>query len=89
MLHWSTQDYAGRAGLGDEFAAPFFAAFPDLHHAIVYLLVDGDWAAIRYHGTGTLTRDYGGVKARDQKLNYHGTAIIELGNGRIVEVWGH
>ncbi len=71
------------------FAAPFFAAFPDLHHAIVYLLVDGDWAAMRYHGTGTLTHDYGGVKAAGQKLDYYGTVIFELANGRIAEVWGH
>jgi steroid delta-isomerase-like uncharacterized protein len=89
VLHSGTQDYSGRGGLGDAFAAPFFAAFPDLHHAIVYLLVDGDWAAMRYHGTGTLTNDYGGVQACGQKLDYHGTVIFQLAQGRIAEVWGH
>jgi predicted ester cyclase len=44
---------------------------------------------MRYHGTGTLTHDYGGVKATGQKLDCHGTAIFELTNGRIAEVWGH
>ena len=89
VLHSGTQDYAGRVGLGDDFAAPFFAAFPDLHHAIVYLLIDGDWAAMRYHGTGTLAHDYGGVEAPGQKLDHHGTAIFQLAHGRIAEVWGH
>jgi len=36
-----------------------------------------------------VTHDYGGVKAAGQKLDYYGTVIFELANGRIAEVWGH
>ncbi len=89
VLHSGTADYAGPAGVRDGFAAPFMASFPDLHHDTVFLLVDGDMAAIRYHGTGTLERDYGGLLAKGQKLDYYGTVILRLDGGRVAEAWGH
>ena len=89
VLHSGTQDFAGPEGLRDGFVAPFLAAFPDLHHEIVFLLIDGDMAAMRYHGTGTLEGDYEGLKAKRQQLDYHGTVILRMKDGRIAEVWGH
>ncbi len=89
VLHSGIQDFAGPEGLRDGFAAPFLAAFPDLRHEIVFLLIDGDMAAMRYHGTGTLEGDYDGLTAKGQRLDYHGTVIFRMKGGRIAEVWGH
>ncbi len=89
VLHSGRSDYVGAPGLCGGFAEPFVAAFPDLHHEIVFLLIDGDMAAMRYHGTGTLKGNYGSLKAAGQKLDYHGTVIFQMRDGRIAEVWGH
>ena len=89
VLHSGVTDYPGSEGLCDRFAVPFVESFPDLNHEIVFLVVDGDMAAMRYHGTGTLKGDYGSLKAAGQKLDYHGTVIFQMRDGRIAEVWGH
>ncbi len=88
VFHGDT-DYVGAEGLRDGFMAPFQEAFGDLHHAIEILLLDGDHAAMRYHGTGVLQKSYDGLTPAGQKLDYHGTVIFRLADGRISELWGH
>ena len=80
---------SGTDGFKDGYAGAFIAAFPDLHHEIEFLIVDGDMAAMRFHGTGTLEQDYQGLTAAGQKLDYHGTAFFRMAHGRIAEVWSH
>ena len=41
VLHSGATDYAGHDGIRG-YAEPFMAAFPDLTHEIVHLLIDGD-----------------------------------------------
>ncbi|MBN33784.1 MAG: hypothetical protein CMM46_03230 [Rhodospirillaceae bacterium] len=88
-IHTGTADYSGKSGMCDGFAGPFFEGFPDLRHEVEFLLIDGDWTALRYHGTGTLTGSYEGLQGSGQKLDYHGTVVLELKDGRIAEAWGH
>lgn len=89
VLHSGTTDHAGTDGLSEGYAGAFMAAFPDLRHEIEFLLIDGDMAAMRFHGTGTLAQDYGDLTADGQELDYHGTAIFRMHAGRIAEVWSH
>ena len=89
VLHSGKTDYSGDDGFKQGYAGGFVAAFPDLRHDIEFLIVDGDMAAMRFHGTGTLQQDYNGLKAAGQKLDYHGTAFFRMADGWIAEVWSH
>lgn len=88
VLHSGPNDYAGHAGIR-AYAEPFMAAFPDLRHDIVHLLIDGDMAAMRYRGSGHLAHDYDGMKGQGQAMEYHGNAIFRLQDGLIAEVWSN
>ena len=69
VVHSGLIDYAVPDGLVGGYAQGLMAAFPDLHHTIDHQLIDGDRAAMRYHGTGTLQNDYRGLTASGQKLD--------------------
>ncbi len=88
VLHSGPNDYAGHAGIRS-YAEPFMAAFPDLKHEIVHLLIDGDMAAMRYRGSGHLAHDYDGMMGQGQAMEYHGNAIFRLKDGLIAEVWSN
>jgi predicted ester cyclase len=88
VLHSGPNDYAGHRGIRD-YAEPFMAAFPDLRHEIVHLLIDGEMAAMRYRGSGHLAHDYDGMKGEGQAMEYHGNAIFRLQEGLIAEVWSN
>jgi len=88
VLHSGPNDHVGHAGIRG-YAEPFMAAFPDLRHDIVFLLIDGGMAAMRYSGHGHLRHDYDGMKADGQPMAYHGNAIFRLKDGLIAEVWSH
>lgn len=88
VLHSGADDHVGHAGIRG-YAEPFMAAFPDLKHEILHLLVDGDMAAMRYRGSGHLAHDYDGMKAASQEMEYHGNAIFRLQDGLIAEVWSN
>ena len=89
VVHSGLIDYAVPDGLVGGYAQGLMAAFPDLHHTIDHQLIDGDRAAMRYHGTGTLQNDYRGLTASGQKIDYHGNVIFRLSRGRIAEVWSN
>ena len=89
VVHFGATDYVGHRGINEEFAGPFMAAFPDLRHDILHVLVDGDSAAMRYRGSGHMAADYGGARASGQSFEYHGIAIFRLAGGRIAEVWSN
>ena len=40
-IHTGAADYSGRSGMCDGFAGPFFEGFPDLHHEVEFLLIEG------------------------------------------------
>jgi predicted ester cyclase len=88
VLHSGPNDHVGHAGILG-YAEPFMAAFPDLRHDIVHLLIDGGMAAMRYRGSGHLAHDYDGMKGQGQAMSYHGNAIFRLQDGLIAEVWSN
>ncbi|MDA0221489.1 MAG: ester cyclase [Proteobacteria bacterium] len=88
VLHSGPNDHVGHAGIR-AYAEPFMAAFPDLRHDIVFLLIDGGMAAMRYRGHGHMAHDYDGMKGQGQAMEYHGNAIFRLKDGLIAEVWSH
>ena len=89
VIHFGADDYVGHAGITDDFARPFMAAFPDLKHEILMLLIDGDMASIRFRGTGHMQNDYGGVRATGQAFEYHGIGIFRMAQGLVAEVWSN
>ena len=89
VVHFGATDYVGHKGINEEFAGPFMAAFPDLRHEILDLLIDGGRASMRYRGTGHMQQDYGGAAASGQPFLYHGIAVFRLEGGRIAEVWSN
>jgi len=88
-VHFGATDYVGHKGINEEFAGPFMAAFPDLRHDILLLLIDGDMASMRYRGSGHMAKDYGGAKASGQAFEYHGIAIFRLKGDLVGEVWSN
>ena len=89
VLHSGKTTYTGGGAFKTDYAGGFMKAFPDLRHDIEFLIVDGDMAAMRFHGTGILREDYNGLTAAGQKLDYHGTAFFRMVDGLIAEVWSH
>ena len=89
VIHFGASDYVGHSGINEEFAGPFMAAFPDLRHDILDLIVEGERAAVRYRGSGHMAKDYGGARASGQAFEYHGIAIFRLAGGLVAEVWSN
>ena len=75
--------------LRDEFISPTMDAFPDIHHEIDEFIVDGDRIAMKYHGSGTHKKDFGGKQATGKRLDYNGIIIFHLEDNKINEVWDH
>jgi predicted ester cyclase len=68
---------------------PSLEAFPDLHHTIEDVIVEGDKAVVRFYGDGTHENDYGEFKASHKVMRYEGIAIFRIESGKIAEVWVH
>jgi len=68
-------------------AAALFSGFPDLEVKIEDLLVDGDKAVKRWSARGTHTGTYAGVPATGKVVDFTGTNIFHVLDGKIVEVW--
>jgi steroid delta-isomerase-like uncharacterized protein len=62
------------------------SAFPDLATSIDTLIVDEDGAsaAIFWHSTGTFTEELQGVPATGRRVETHGSNLLTLRDGRIV-----
>ena len=79
----------GYERLRDEFIIPTMDAFPDIHHEIDEFIVDGDRIAMKYHGSGTQEKDFGGKQATGKILDYEGIIIFHLKDNKINKVWNH
>ena len=75
--------------LRDEFIIPIVGAFPDIHHEIDEFIVDGDRVAMRYRGSGTHEKDFGGKQATRKRLDYEGITVFHLKDEKVHEVWNH
>jgi steroid delta-isomerase-like uncharacterized protein len=62
-------------------------AFPDLEMTIEQQIAEGPWVATRVTYRGTHMGEFAGVPATGRRIEYSGTAMDRLENGKVVEMW--
>jgi steroid delta-isomerase-like uncharacterized protein len=62
-------------------------AFPDLHHDIKDMVVEGDKVAVRLIVTGTHKGEFHGIPPSGRKLSLDEMAFLTIVDGRITEGW--
>jgi predicted ester cyclase len=84
-----TTTFNGDADLGRQFVriAEIRRAFPDLEMTIEQQIAEGPWVATRVTYRGTHTGEFGGIPATGRRIEYAGTAMDRLENGKVVEMW--
>jgi predicted ester cyclase len=84
-----TTTFNGDSNLGWQFArtAEFRRAFPDLEMTIEQQVAEGPWVATRVTYRGTHSGEFGGIPATGRRIEYAGTAMDRLENGKVVEMW--
>jgi steroid delta-isomerase-like uncharacterized protein len=85
----SATTFNGVAGLGRQFAriAEMRRAFSDLDMTIEQQIAEGPWVATRVTWRGTHTGEFAGNPATGRRIEYAGTAMDRLENGKVVEMW--
>ena len=61
--------------------------FPDLQMTIEQQIAEGPWVATRVTYRGTHTGEFAGIPATGRQIEYAGTAMDRLENGKVVEMW--
>lgn len=62
-------------------------AFPDLEMTIEQQIAEGPWVATRVTYRGTHAGVFAGIPATHRRIEYAGTAMDRLENGKVVEMW--
>jgi steroid delta-isomerase-like uncharacterized protein len=85
----STTTFNGDADLPRQFVriAEARLAFPDLEMTIEQQIAEGPWVATRVTYRGTHMGEFAGVPATGRRIEYSGTAMDRLENGKVVEMW--
>jgi steroid delta-isomerase-like uncharacterized protein len=85
----STTTFNGDPDLARQFAriAETRLAFPDLEMTIEQQVAEGSWVATRVTYRGTHMGEFAGVPATGRRIEYSGTAMDRLENGKVVEMW--
>jgi steroid delta-isomerase-like uncharacterized protein len=85
----STTTFNGDADLARQFAriAETRRAFPDLEMTVEQQVAEGPWVATRVTYRGTHMGEFAGVPATGRRIEYSGTAMDRLENGKVVEMW--
>jgi steroid delta-isomerase-like uncharacterized protein len=85
----STTTFNGDPDLARQFAriAETRLAFPDLEMTIEQQIAEGPWVATRVTFRGTHMGEFAGVPATGRRIEYSGTAMDRLENGKVVEMW--
>ena len=71
----------------EEFHRGFIEAFPDLHIELDDVVIDGNKLAARYTVTGTQSGPLPGIEATGKKVQFTGSGICMVANGKFIEVW--
>ena len=74
----------GRAGLKRSMAR-FFTAFPDLHVTITDLVAERDKVALWYTVQGIHTGEFEGFRPTGKRVNWYGSDLLWIAEGKIVE----
>lgn len=85
----STTTFNGDPNLARQFAriAETRRAFPDLVMTIEQQIAEESWVATRVTYRGTHMGDFAGIPATGRRIEYSGTAMDRLENGKVVEMW--
>jgi len=85
----STTTFNGDRGLTRQFALveEMRRAFPDLEMTIEQQIAEGPWVATRVTYRGTHAGECGGILATGRRIEYAGTAMDRLEDGKVVEMW--
>ena len=85
----STTTFNGDPDLARPFAriAETRLAFPDLEMTIEQQVAEGSWVATRVTYRGTHMGAFAAVPATRRRIEYSGTAMDRLENGKVVEMW--
>jgi steroid delta-isomerase-like uncharacterized protein len=67
--------------------AEIHRAFPDLEMTIEQQIAEGPWVATRVTYRGTHAGEFAGIPATGRRIEYAGTAMDRLENGKVVEMW--
>lgn len=86
--HISGDDMSGPEAVKD-LVTYLRSAFPDLRFVIEDELLAGDKVVVRWTAYGTHLGDFGGLSATGRTAHWTGIDIVELQDGRIVELWGN
>jgi len=84
----STTTFNGDRGLTRQFARveEMRRAFPDLEMTIEQQIAEGPWVATRVIYRGTHAGEFGGIHATGRRIEFAGTAMDRLENGKVVEM---
>jgi steroid delta-isomerase-like uncharacterized protein len=84
-----TVTFNGDPDLARQFArvAEIRRAFPDLEMTIERQIAEGPWVATRVTYRGTHLGDFAGIPATGRRIEYAGTAMDRLENGKVMEMW--
>jgi steroid delta-isomerase-like uncharacterized protein len=65
----------------------FRSAFPDMRLEIEDILAEGDNVAARLHFRGTNSGSFQGMPATDKTVEFTGTGIFRIVDGKVTENW--
>ena len=84
-VNWQVNDQPleGRAAIRESFRN-LFRAFPDMGHAIVNLLEEGEWAALEWDGWGTHRGEFAGHPPSGRSFRMRGCGFFQVRDGLIV-----
>ena len=85
----SATTFNGSPDLARQFArvAETHRAFPDLEMVIERQIAEGPWVATRVTYRGTHAGEFAGIPATGRRVEYSGTAMDRIENGKVVEMW--
>ena len=85
----STTTFNGDRDLTRQFARvkDMRRAFPDLELTIEQQIAEGPWVATRVTFRGTHAGEFMGIPATGRRIEYAGTAMDRLEDGKVVEMW--
>ena len=66
---------------------PLFSAVPDFRGEIDEIFASEESVACRFRGLGTHTGNFGEAPATGNRIEYTGTGIYRMKNGRFIEAW--
>jgi steroid delta-isomerase-like uncharacterized protein len=71
-----------------QFAAMFYAAFPDIKHIIEDTVASEDSVAVRFRLRGTQTGDFMGIPATGKPIAVSAIVIMRISDGKVTELKG-